>query len=122
MLLFKPRIECGHLFKHKVTKYYENWCCSQYDELGKAYCASKKIRDDVLRKACADALGIDSFDETTFKENIRRIDAFNGNRLVFHFINGISKEVIWDNPSRRDSWTDEMKLKAKERSSKNGKC
>lgn len=114
--------ECGHLFKHKVTKYYESWCCSQYDELGKAYCASKKIRDDVLRKACAGALGIDSFDETTFKENIRRIDAFNGNRLVFHFINGISKEVIWDNPSRRDSWTDEMKLKAKERSSKNGKC
>ena len=113
--------ECGHLFKHKVTKYYESWCCSQYDELGKAYCASKKIRDDVLRKACADALGIDSFDETTFKENIRRIDAFNGNRLVFHFINGISKEVIWNNPSRRDSWTDEMKLKAKERSSKNGK-
>ena len=114
--------ECGHLFKHKVTKYYESWCCSQYDELGKAYCASKKIRDDVLRKACAEALGIDSFDETTFKENIRRIDAFNGNRLVFHFINGMSKEVIWDNPSRRDSWTDEMKLKAKERSSKNGKC
>lgn len=114
--------ECGHLFKHKVTKYYESWCCSQYDELGKAYCASKKIRDDVLRKACAEALGIDSFDETTFKENIRRIDAFNGNRLIFHFINGISKEVIWDNPSRRDSWTDEMKLKAKERSSKNGKC
>ena len=113
--------ECGHLFKHKVTKYYESWCCSQYDELGKAYCASKKIRDDVLRKACAEALGIDSFDETTFKENIRRIDAFNGNRLVFHFINGISKEVIWNNPSRRDSWTDEMKLKAKERSSKNGK-
>ena len=113
--------ECGHLFKHKVTKYYESWCCSQYDELGKAYCASKKIRDDVLKKACAEALGIDSFDETTFKENIRRIDAFNGNRLVFHFINGISKEVIWDNPSRRDSWTDEMKLKAKERSSKNGK-
>ena len=114
--------ECGHLFKHKVTKYYESWCCSQYDELGKAYCASKKIRDDVLRKACAEALGIDSFDETTFKENIRRIDAFNGNRLVFHFISGISKEVIWDNPSRRDSWTEEMKLKAKERSSKNGKC
>jgi site-specific DNA recombinase len=113
--------ECGHLFKHKVTKYYESWCCSQYDELGKAYCASKKIRDDVLRKACAEALDIDSFDETTFKKNIRRIDAFNGNRLVFHFINGITKEVIWDNPSRRDSWTDEMKLKAKERSSKNGK-
>lgn len=113
--------ECGRLFKHKVTKYYESWCCSQYDELGKAYCASKKIRDDVLRKACAAALGIDSFDEKTFKENVRGIDACNGNMLVFHLANGTTKEIIWDSPSRRDSWTDEMKLKAKERSLKNGK-
>lgn len=113
--------ECGRLFKHKVTKYYESWCCSQYDELGKAYCASKKIRDDVLRKACAAALGIDSFDEKTFKKNVRGIDACNGNRLVFHLANGTTKEIIWDSPSRRDSWTDEMKLKAKERNLKNGK-
>ena len=113
--------ECGRLFKHKVTKYYESWCCSQYDELGKAYCASKKIRDDVLRKACAAALGIDSFEEKTFKENVRGIDACNGNRLVLHLANGTTKEIVWDSPSRRDSWTDEMKLKAKERSLKNGK-
>lgn len=113
--------ECGRLFKHKTTKYYDSWCCSQYDELGKAYCASRKIRDDVLRKACAEALGIDSFDEKTFKESIERIDAHNGNRLVFHFVDGTTKEIIWDNPSRRDSWTDEMKLKAKERSLSHGK-
>lgn len=113
--------ECGRLFKHKVTKYHESWCCSQYDELGKAYCASKKIRDDVLRKACAAALGIDSFDERMFKESIRGIDAYNGNRLVFHFTNGTTKEIVWDSPSRRDSWTEEMKLKAKERRMSNGK-
>lgn len=113
--------ECGRLFKHKVTKYHESWCCSQYDELGKAYCASKKIRDDVLRKACATALGIDSFDERMFKESIRGIDAYNGNRLVFHFKDGTAKEVLWQSPSRKDSWTEEMKLKAKERSMGNGK-
>lgn len=113
--------ECGRLFKHKVTKYYESWCCSQYDELGKAYCASKRIRDDVLRKACAAALGIGLFDEKIFKGNVKRIDAYNGNRLVFHFVDGTTKEIIWDNPSRRDSWTDEMKLKAKERSLSHGK-
>lgn len=113
--------ECGCLFKHKVTKYYESWCCSQYDELGKAYCASKRIRDDVLRNACAAALGIGLFDEKIFKGNVKRIDAYNGNRLVFHFVDGTTKEVIWDNPSRRDSWTDEMKLKAKERSLSYGK-
>lgn len=113
--------ECGRLFKHKVTKYYENWCCSQYDELGKAYCDSKKIRDDVLRKACAEALKTDSFDEALFKERVSSIDAFNGNRLVFHFKDGTAKEVLWQSPSRKDSWTEEMKLKAKERSLKNGK-
>lgn len=107
--------ECGHIFKHKITKYYENWVCSQYDDLGKDYCASKKIRDDVLRKATAQALNLDSFDEDILKERISSIEAFNGNRLVFHLKDGTTKEVIWQNPSRKDSWTDEMKLKAKER-------
>lgn len=107
--------ECGHIFKHKITKYYENWVCSQYDDLGKDYCASKKIRDDVLRKASAEALNLDSFDEDVFKERVSGIDAFNGNKLVFRFKDGTAKEVIWQSPSRKDSWTDEMKLKAKER-------
>lgn len=107
--------ECGHIFKHKITKYYENWVCSQYDDLGKDYCASKKIRDDVLRKATAQALNLDSFDEDVFKESVSGIDAFNRNKLVFHFKDGTTKEVIWQSPSRKDSWTDEMKLKAKER-------
>lgn len=114
--------ECGHIFKHKITKYYENWVCSQYDDLGKDYCASKKIRDDVLRKATAQALNLDSFDEDVFKERISSIEAFNGNRLVFHLIDGTTKEVIWQSPSRKDSWTDEMKLKAKERWLNYGKC
>ena len=114
--------ECGHIFKHKTTKYYDNWVCSQYDDLGKAYCASKKIRDDVLRKASAEALNMDSFDEIIFKERVSSIDAFNGNRLVFHFKDGTTKEVIWQSPSRKDSWTDDMKLKARERSIDYGKC
>lgn len=113
--------ECGHIFKHKITKYYENWVCSQYDDLGKDYCASKRIRDDVLRKASAEALNLDSFDEDVFKERVSDIDAFNGNKLVFRFKDGTSKEVIWQSPSRKDSWTDEMKLKAKERSMNYGK-
>lgn len=113
--------ECGHIFKHKITKYYENWVCSQYDDLGKDYCASKRIRDDVLRKASAEALNLDSFDEDVFKERVSGIDAFNGNKLVFRFKDGTAKEVIWQSPSRKESWTDEMKLKAKERWLKYGK-
>ena len=113
--------ECGRLYKHKVTKYYESWCCSTYDELGKAYCASKKIRDDVLKRACAKALEMDSFNEKEFMDKVDRIDAFNGNRLVLHLKDGTIKETTWESPSRRDSWTDEMKQKARERSLNYGK-
>ena len=113
--------ECGHIFKHKTIKYYDNWVCSQYDDLGKAYCSSKKIRDDVLRKASAEALNMDVFDEAVFKERVSSINAFNGNRLVFHLNDGTTKEIVWQNPSRRESWTDDMKSKARERSLKHGK-
>ena len=113
--------ECGHIFKHKITKYYESWMCSRYDDLGKDYCSSKKIRDDVLRKASAEALNMDVFDEAVFKERVSGIIAFNGNKLVFHLKDGATKEIIWQNPSRRESWTDDMKSKARERSLKHGK-
>lgn len=113
--------ECGHLYKHKLIKYYESWCCSTYDELGKGYCASKKIRDDVLKKACAKALDMDSFNEKELRDKVDRIDAFNGNKLVLHLKDGTIKEAIWESPSRRDSWTDEMKQKARERSLNYGK-
>lgn len=113
--------ECGHIFKHKITKYYESWMCSRYDDLGKDYCSSKKIRDDVLRKASAEALNMDVFDEAVFKERVSGITAFNGNRLVFRLKDGTTKEIVWQNPSRRESWTDDMKSKARERSLKHGK-
>ena len=64
---------------------------------------------------------MDSFDEKGFRERVDRIDAFNDNKLVLHFKDGTTKEVTWDSPSRRDSWTDEMKQKARERSLNYGK-
>jgi len=64
---------------------------------------------------------MDVFDEAVFKERVSSINAFNGNRLVFHLNDGTTKEIVWQNPSRRESWTDDMKSKARERSLKHGK-
>jgi hypothetical protein len=33
--------------------------------------------------------------------------------LVFNFKNGTERSVTWDNRSRRESWTDEMKAAAR---------
>ena len=107
---------CGHSFKHKVTPYYEQWICCEYDQRGKKYCDSHQIRDDVLRKACADLLGINDFNETLFKKQVKSIVAYNDNRLSFHFNDGRDVEIKYSSPSRKDSWNDDMKKAAKERS------
>lgn len=41
---------------------------------------------------------------------------FNGNRLVFHLKDKTEKEFIWTERSRSESWSDNMKQMARERS------
>lgn len=51
--------------------------------------------------------------------NIRALDyieVFNGNRLVFHLKDKTEKVFIWTERSRSESWSDNMKQMARERS------
>lgn len=106
---------CGKTYKHKITPYYEQWICRTYDNDGKKYCNSHQIRDDVLKSACSKALEIETFSESVFLSKINYIESFNDYRLVFHFYDGTVKTINWEIPSRKNSWTDSMKQKARER-------
>ena len=48
------------------------------------------------------------------------ITACDGNVLILHFKVGSEQKVVWQDRSRRESWTDEMKRQASERSKRNG--
>lgn len=49
------------------------------------------------------------------------IEVFNNNRLLFHLKNKEIKEFIWEERSRSQSWTDEMREEAKKRTIINNK-
>ena len=61
----------------------------------------------------ARAMGINAFDETLFAQCVANI-IMHDEKLLFLFHDGSEKEVPWQNKSRKESWTDEMRQKARE--------
>jgi site-specific DNA recombinase len=57
-----------------------------------------------------------------FMDQILEIVVPFPNKLIYRFKDGHETEVGWKDHSRRDSWTDEMKQQALERSIKQIRC
>ena len=114
---FSQRLICGHCGKHykrRVNSGKIAWQCSTYMTRGKALCPAKQIRESILEAVSAEVLGTDAFDAGLFEREISHIGVCEGNRLAFIFRDGRKVEKTWKSPSRRDSWTDEMKEQASE--------
>lgn len=109
---FTSKIVCGQCGKYyrrkKTTSGKVIWICSTYNRLGKAYCASQRIPDDTLRSL----VGNMEFSEI-------RIPCANTITIVTPDGEEVTK--TWQNPSRSESWTPEMREKARQRSLKDGK-
>ena len=95
---------CGSGFDRRVLKGHVHWRCRTVDRLGKCACASRQIPIVALEEAVPSVDGI------------KRITAYPGERLVVEFDDGRVEERRWNPPSRRDSWTPEMKERARQRS------
>lgn len=61
----------------------------------------------------AHQLGYKDFDEKLFAEQVDYIECFD-DHIITHFYDGSIKNSKWSNPSRKDSWTDDMKEKARQ--------
>ena len=111
---------CGKHYRRKVTKTGPVWICSTFNTLGKAYCSSKQIPENTLVSATEEIVG--SVDALCDK--ITAIRAEENNTLVFCFKDGTGSVKRWEDRSRTESWTEEMKeaarQKALERSKSNG--
>ena len=109
---------CGCHYKRKITNGKVAWNCATFLQKGKALCHAKQIPEDVLYELASETLGLDTFDEETFHHRIReiRIPAFN--HVVFIFRDGHEVERVWKDRSRAESWTDEMKARARQNARK----
>ena len=72
--------------------------------------------------AC-DLLGWNSFDEEAFKQTVDHVTAVYPYTLIFHLRDGQDEKLEWQNRSRAESWTPEMKERARKaaRRKNNGK-
>jgi len=113
---------CGGSFHRKETHAGPVWTCGRFNTFGKSTCASKHIPEDVLISTTATALGQAKFDEQTFRDSVDRVQVCNDNTLIYCFIDGTETSVKWKDKSRRQSWTDEMKEAARQRTFERNKA
>ena len=96
---------CGKHYRRKTTASGVIWICTTYNTQGKKACASKAIPESILYDLTADSpLG-----------DLTAIRAENGNTLVFCFKDGTQAVKRWKDRSRAESWTDEMKEAARQK-------
>ncbi len=112
---------CGKHFQRKLTasgkKYPKKpvWLCITYMNHGRNVCPAQKIPEDILTAKTAEVLGVTDFDRDILMAQIKEIQVPGHNRLIYVFYDGSTKEVAWQHKSRKESWTEEMKQKAREK-------
>lgn len=106
---------CGRAYKHITThgKFY--WNCQTFQSKGKSFCQSKQIPEKTLEAVTAEILGLNTFDGDEFLSKIDHVEVPGPNRLIYVFKDGNTAERIWKDPSRRDSWTPEMREAARQK-------
>ena len=106
---FSGRITCARCGKHYRRKVKETgpvWICTTYNTYGKAACPSKAIPERVL-EAIADEVG--------GVGKITALQACEGNTLVLTLTSGEQIVKRWQDRSRRQSWTPEMRAEARQK-------
>lgn len=118
--------KCGAHYRRKITaagtKYEKAvWICGTFNTYGKEACESQQIPEDILKEKAGEALGVTgnydySFDEWQFEQVVKEIQVPEPGKLIFIYHTDIKpRELTWQNKSRKNSWTPEMREAARQR-------
>lgn len=106
---------CGGNFHRKEAHGGPVWTCGKFNRFGKSACVSKRIPEDILMSTTATAFGQSIFDEQAFRDGVEHVLACNENKLIYRFKDGTETNVKWKDKPRSQSWTDEMREAARQR-------
>lgn len=104
---------CGKNYSHKKTRYTEKWTCKTYQDFGKTECDAKSVPDAELTRITLEVLNIKELDRNLIEDKLEAIEVFKDNKLIYHLKDESIVERTWNDISRRDSWTEEMKKEAR---------
>ncbi len=113
---------CGKYYRRKIaaagSKYAKPvWICGTFNTYGKNACASQQIPENILMQKTMEALNVTEIGEGILKRQLVEIQVAGHNQLIYVFKDGYTVEADWQNPSRRESWDQEMRQVARERQS-----
>lgn len=91
---------CGKHYRRKTTPTGPVWICSTYNTHGKKACASKAIPEPTLLALA---------EKNAHRGQITAVLVEQNNRLTFTFADGSECCEVWQDRSRSESWTDEMR-------------
>ena len=96
---------CGAKYNRRTANGKKLWICRTYSTLGKSACPeSKAVPEDVLTALA---------DQVASLGEITAIRAERDNTLVFTLADGSEIVKRWQDRSRSESWTDEMREQAR---------
>lgn len=107
--------KCGKSYRRVKNNGTVGYNCSTYINKRKQFCHGKKIPKTVLMAETAAVLELAEFDENAVKERIEKITIPEPNHLLFILKDGRTVERVWNDRSRAESWTEEMREAARQR-------
>jgi site-specific DNA recombinase len=117
---FTSKIKCGICGKSyrrsgkrqrkDSSEVYYIWICRTKSEKKYKTCKSKDIPEEVVKRVCAEALGLEEFDEEVFLEQLEKMVVNGVDELIFHFYDGRIVHQHWESTASRDCWTKERRI------------
>ena len=106
---------CGNTYKRVTYRKKHYWNCTTFQTKGKSECAAKRIPEETLEALTCEVLRTVSFNPDMVRSKITAIRAEKNNVVVFCVDDGSEIVKRWTDRSRAESWTPEMKEKARQR-------
>lgn len=109
---FRKMVRCGNCganFNRKKTKTEIFWRCAANLGQRDYKCSMKGVPERILEKLVAETLNLDEFNSDIFREKVKEIVIPKANKVKMILKNGNEKEYSWQDRSRSESWTKDMR-------------